>query len=152
MLADSPNTELVKKYLNKCHDKINHHAKQGRRSLSCHYALNVINVLLTGSQVLTAALLTVYGYEAKSLALATGVYSLLTLVFMRVSSIYSFDVLAVLHGQLSDNYTDLHSKFELLIVMPDPTLLDKYIIRYTSVTEKSHISIVHNCCFLEKCF
>lgn len=129
--------------------KSEYHKKQAAISLSWHNLLGITNLLIASGQALTMTLQTVYGSDSKDIAVSGGIFAFFGAVFNRIQMSFSFNVISVLHNQVSDDFMEIHSKFKNFNMENDEYY--KLVDRYVSITEKSHIQTTRDYWFLAYC-
>lgn len=152
MLTELNDVVELNDYIEKCKGSIEYHTGQAKNSLDYHNLLNVFCNVIGAAQILTISFLAITAScNDVKIAIASASFASTILVLGRVQASYNFNVLNVLHNQVSDDFNELKQKLESRRNNTHDENLDALKIRYLSVVEKSHLQHV-NSCFLLKFF
>lgn len=135
----------INKYIEQCEKLITYHSKMARNAINFHHLLSLVNVFLSAGSILATSLLTIYKSEPENIALCSGLFSFASLIFMRTQAVYNFNILNILHKQISDDHIELCSRFKLLLLEPDPIIFNELVSRFVSIREKNGLPSVRSC-------
>lgn len=138
----------TKKYIDECTTKAKYHRDNALNGLNWYNLLSITNVLLTSSQALVMTILSVYQSDDISIAITGASFAFVVAVFNRINTSYQFNVLSYQHNTVADDYLELSKFFEIDV---EEGLYHKHVLRFISITEKSHIPPIKKCHLLFLC-
>lgn len=146
-------TDRIKNFITECEIKGSFHKINAKNSLRWYNFLGIFNVVLSASQALVMTIQSVYNNTPQEIAITGGVFAFAITVFNRVQMSFSFNTLAILHNQLSDDFTELCQSFKLLLIDLENDTFDEHnykilVQRLISIQEKAHIQEIKPCWFL----
>lgn len=152
MINPGPPTHDLDYYISESQKKGQAHREWASHSLKWHNFTNIISTIITASSALAMTILTVMKYDEGAVAITSGVFTFLSLVFTRVSQSYNFQLISSEHHHVSDAFLELVKDLSLLD--PENLNIEIYnllVAKYIEVVERSHIPPIRSCFLLECC-
>lgn len=139
-------------YIEESKKKAEYHRKNANNSLKWHNLTNVLGSFITGLSSLTMTIMAVLKFDEGAVAITSGCFSFITLIYNRVCQSYNFQAISIEHHHCSDSFLELVKDFNLL----DPENINRpvyelLITKYIEIVERSHITPVRPCFIMECC-
>lgn len=140
----------IQDYINKCKQKINYHKGQLINAKAWDNAMGLIIVILSATQAFSMTIMTVIGSSAFEIAIVSGTFSLVVIIFSRIKESYQFLSLHYQHSHICEEFTDLHYNLtKSLNNFNNETFnsseYEKNIVKYSVILNKSHLQHINNC-------
>ncbi len=145
------NLVTLHNYIETCEIKSLFHKTQSRNALNWYNMLGICSVIILSGQALSMTVQSAMDVDSLTVGITGASFAFILSIFNRIQMVYMFHSLSILHSIVADDYNELVEKLKLLEFHPNNELFEQYILRYVSITEKSHIQQVNECGYLMCC-
>ena len=139
----------IEEYSKKCIEKVTFHNEQARRCRNWNTWLNLFNTSISAIQIITMSIIAIDSviYSVSTIAIVSAVFGFINVLVLQTKNSYSFDGLASINDNISENFNELNIEF-LLLDPEKPNYvidLEKCIIKLVSLENKIHPVTVNKC-------
>lgn len=137
-------------YIQECNKLSEYHKIQAINSMNWHNFTGILQTVVISSQVLTLTIMTTLGTNSVSIGITGAIFGFLTGVITKVKQSFVFEVLALQHNQVADDFNELASHFNLLHNDIERESLSEgsyehHIIKFSNIKEKAHLKSIRDC-------
>jgi len=138
------NKEKITKIIKKCDRQSLYHYKNALIANEWDNMSGIFTVFVTATQALVMTVLTVYESSNVHVTIAGASFAFIIAVMSRIIDASDFQITSYRHNHSADEYAYLAASLRILLddietSKYDNATFNQYIIKYTSINEKSHI-------------
>lgn len=143
----------ISNYEKLCSERSNFHARNSFSAKRWDNFLSITGIILSASASLVVPLMVVYELNIVAIAIASNVFTFLLAVTSSLKNNFNFSLLHHQHSNVSEDFKVLESEFFMLSRKSHSLEeLEKLIIKYQGINQRSNIQPVKNCNVFCCCF